>query len=335
MKTRSQNIRLGIFLTVSLGALLILISVFTTQQLLRQEDTYYVAYRDISVSGLEVGSQVRYLGIKVGAIRDIRIDSRDINSIVVRLALQPGTPIKQDATANITTLGITGLKAIEIGGGSNEAPFLKPDGFINPGTSITEEITGKAEVIAEKMESVLNNMQAFTSPQTLEKFTVLMERLTVAADNANASIEKVDRILVENRPELRAALLAAREAGERLNETSLVLQSTVERVNTLVRSDTIDQILGSTRDIAEAMRQTDIKGLIQEAGMVARQTNDLLLRLGSDLERNSMELSGTLTTLRFTLENLEETSEIVNRDPSVLLRGVRYKNAPDKYLRHE
>jgi phospholipid/cholesterol/gamma-HCH transport system substrate-binding protein len=335
MKTHAQNIRLGIFIAVSLAILLLMVGFFTTQQFLRQEDIYYVAYHDVSVSGLEVGSQVKYLGIKVGVIRDISIDSRDVNRIVVKLALNSGTPIKEDAVANITALGITGLKTIEIGGGSNEAPFLKPEGYIRPGTSVTGEITGKAEVIAEKMESVLNNLQTFTRPENLDKITILVERLTEAAEKANASLSEVDRVLAENRPELKATLLAARSATERLNETSLVLHATVGRVNQLVMSDTLGDILGNAREVSEALRKADLQGLIGELGAAARQTSDLLLLLGEDLNRNSRELSGTLSTLRITLENLEEASRVINRDPSVLLRGVRYKDTPDKMLRHD
>ncbi|MFP4622443.1 MAG: ATP-binding cassette domain-containing protein [Bacteroidales bacterium] len=66
---------------------------------------------------------------------------------------------QKNAQAEITSVGLTGLKAIEIRGGSNEAENLKPGSYIQAGSSITREITGKAETIAQKAEKVLNNLQ--------------------------------------------------------------------------------------------------------------------------------------------------------------------------------
>ena len=162
MRNRSQKIRLGIFLFVSLAILLSVIGFFTTREFFEKEDIYYVSYEGISVSGLEVGSPVKYMGIKVGTIKDIRIDPTNVNKVIIELSLQPDTPIKEDVQADITSMGITGLKAIEISGGSNKAQSLEPGSQIPAGSSLTQEITGKAEVIAQKAEKVLNNLQIFT-----------------------------------------------------------------------------------------------------------------------------------------------------------------------------
>ena len=77
--------------------------------------------------------------------------------------MDTGTPIKQDTQADIVTQGITGLKAIEIRGGTNQAEFLKSGDYISAGRSTAEEITGKANIIAEKAEKVINNLQIFTA----------------------------------------------------------------------------------------------------------------------------------------------------------------------------
>ena len=81
MITRSQKYRLGIFIAVSVFLIVLLLIIIGTEQFLKEQDIYYIAYRDISVSGLEVGSPVKYLGLGVGTIRDIEIDPEDINAI--------------------------------------------------------------------------------------------------------------------------------------------------------------------------------------------------------------------------------------------------------------
>ena len=130
MKNQAQKIRLGIFLVISSVILLVLVGYFTAQEFFKKQDTYFIAYEGVSVGGLEVGSPVKYLGIKVGTIQDITIDPEDVNKVIIELALKEGTPIKEDAVADITSVGITGLKTIEIRGGSNESRSLEPDSYI-------------------------------------------------------------------------------------------------------------------------------------------------------------------------------------------------------------
>jgi len=335
MKTRAQKIRLGIFLIVSLALLIAMIGLFTVQRFFQEQDTYYVAYEGISVSGLEVGSPVKYLGIKVGVIRDISIDPEDVSRVIVKLSLNPGTPVKADATAAITTVGITGLKTIEISGGSNQADFLPQNGYLKAGSSITEEITGKAEVIAEKVELVLNNLQRFTKPENLDKVTVMIETVTRLATQANATISTIDTVLSENREDVRATLTAAKVISDRIDSSTVDLQRMIYRINTLVESDTIGEILAGARDVAIKLREANITKLIEEMGQVAQQTNQLLLQLDQDLDQGSQEFVESLMLLRSTLENLNEASQMINNDPSILLRGTKVKDEPDKHLTND
>ena len=180
MKRKSQSIRLGIFIFFSSLILSFLIAFFAARQWFEKTDNYYISYQDVSVSGLEVGSPVKYMGVSIGLISGISIDPQDITSIIVELSVDTGTPIKQDTQADIVTMGITGLKAIEIRGGTNQAEFLKNGDYINPGRSAAEEITGKANIIAEKAEKV-TNIQIFTAPENLSKFTTSVDNIDISA----------------------------------------------------------------------------------------------------------------------------------------------------------
>ena len=114
MRHRAQRFRLGLFVLVSGALFVTLVGYFTTRRFLQETDPYYIAYQGVSVSGLQEGSSVKYLGIKVGIIESIRIDPKDIRRVIVKVALEPNTPIKADVHADIAAVGITGLKTIEI-----------------------------------------------------------------------------------------------------------------------------------------------------------------------------------------------------------------------------
>lgn len=332
MKGRAQKVRLGIFIMVSSALLLILIGFFTARRLFEKTDVYYVAYRDVSVSGLEVGSPVKYLGINVGSISDIFIDPDDVNRIIVRLSLKQGTPVKEDASADIVAMGITGLKTIEVRGGSNEAPFLEEEQFIRQGTSLVEDISGQAEVIAYKVEEVLNNLLDFTQPENLESISQTFNKISDLADNANQAVGMVNQVVAENRSDLRKTIEQANAIAQNADKTSLELKAAAQQFNLLMQSDTLGEILGNLRDISITLRETNLNELIENLALTAAQTQQMLIRLDGDIDRGSKDLGDNLLLLKYTLENLQDVSRKINTDPSILIRGQRARDIPDRRL---
>lgn len=330
---QAQRIRLGIFILVSLTLLLVMIGYFTARHLFEKKDFYYVAYTDVSVSGLEVGSPVKFLGINVGSISEIYIDSEDVNKIIVRLALREDTPIKVDAVAEIVSMGITGLKTIEIKGGSQDADFLPPESYISPGTSLMDDISGKAEVIAFKVEQVLNNLALFTHPDNLNKITRTVDHIATLADSARYTLSLVSQMMEENRTDIRQTVETSRLISQQLEMTSIEFHQAVTQVNHIMQGDTIRQMLGNLRDVSVTLKETDLNALIESLATATLQTQELLLQIGSDIDRGSETLTQSLMLLQNTLLNLNEASRKINTDPSLLIRGRNTKGTPDNLLK--
>jgi len=295
-------------------------------------DTYFISYHDVSVSGLEVGSPVEYLGIRIGSISGISIDEKDINSIIVELSVQPGTPIKKDARADIVTMGITGLKAIEIRGGSNQASLLSEREFINAGASTAEEITGRANIIAEKAEKVINNLQVFTDPENMQGVLDAIDEISELAGQLQLTALALDTVIHENREGLRETIGTSRQIAMNLDSSSRTLNKTLQSINDIVEGDTLGMILSNAHDISKQIRQADLKTLIENLAEVSGQTRILLTRIDQELDINSHEFNESINLLRATLSNLEEASTKINSDPSILLRSPGDKNIPDKRL---
>ncbi|MEJ2053935.1 MAG: MlaD family protein [Calditrichaceae bacterium] len=91
MISKSQKIRLGIFVVIAAIILIVTVLILSMNQLLMDQDIYFISYEDVSVLGLNEGSTVKYLGINVGTVRDIRIDPENVNRIIVRFAVRKGT----------------------------------------------------------------------------------------------------------------------------------------------------------------------------------------------------------------------------------------------------
>ena len=325
MPTKSQKRRLGVFIILIIIMLVALLLIIGTEQFLKEQDIYLISYKDISVSGLEIGSPVKYLGLGVGTIKDIQIDEQDISRIIIKIAVKSGTPIKKDAYAVIELLGITGLKVIEIRGGSSSADLLKPGEYIQAGGSISEMITGKAEVIMEKIELLINNLNQFSKPENLNKIIDL-------AENANRTFEGVDLVLRENRQDLRRIIAQTKVTGARLDTITQFLVPTPEEMQHVSLTDTLREIFSNINKVTNSLRKANMDRVIEELALTLDRTNRILKIVDHDMERGRDNLFVSLQKLRSTLEYLDETARMVNEDPSILLRGTEYQDLPDDDL---
>mgnify|MGYP003564474005 CR=1 FL=1 len=114
MATKAQKIRLGVFMLLAFLLLVGTVGTLAGIQMWNPRDIYFVSYKE-SVSGLDIGSAVKMKGVRVGPVETIKV-APDTESVRVELALDPGTPITVDNKAVGMSIGITGLKVIELTG---------------------------------------------------------------------------------------------------------------------------------------------------------------------------------------------------------------------------
>jgi len=74
----------------------------------------YEIYFTGSVSGLDKGAAVRYLGVGVGRVIDLRIDPRDSSRVEVIVDVDSRTPISPRTVAMLQLQGVTGLLYIDL-----------------------------------------------------------------------------------------------------------------------------------------------------------------------------------------------------------------------------
>ncbi len=85
---------------------------------------YYKTYFTESVSGLSLDSPVKLRGVEIGRVKSISISKKNSEEVEVLLEINKGTPIKKDTFALLDFQGITGLKHVELEGGSKDSPLL-------------------------------------------------------------------------------------------------------------------------------------------------------------------------------------------------------------------
>jgi phospholipid/cholesterol/gamma-HCH transport system substrate-binding protein len=88
----------------------------------------YEIYFGGSVSGLERGAAVRYLGVGVGRVQKLAIDPRDPGRVQVIVDIDSSTPISDKTLAELQLQGVTGLLFIDLKqmGANSPVPPLVP-----------------------------------------------------------------------------------------------------------------------------------------------------------------------------------------------------------------
>jgi len=112
-KDAGHNIRLGVF--VSLGIAVFIVGIYfigEKQQLFRKTFRVSGVFKD--VAGLQAGNNVRFSGINVGTVEDIRIASDSSARVEVLIGEDTRKFIKKNAVAGIGSEGLMGNRVLII-----------------------------------------------------------------------------------------------------------------------------------------------------------------------------------------------------------------------------
>ena len=114
MDSKINFLKIGIFIILS--SIFLLLAIFWLGKYgfeKKKFDEYSVYFKE-SVSGLNIGSSIKYKGFEVGNVNEIKINPKNSEEIQIDVLIKKGTPIKEDNYAILGNLGITGLKYIEL-----------------------------------------------------------------------------------------------------------------------------------------------------------------------------------------------------------------------------
>ncbi|OXA88918.1 MlaD family protein [Flavobacterium hercynium] len=128
-KQSGKTWKLGMF--VSIGLLLFIMAIyFIGKQKNLFGSTFRITSNFKTVSGLEIGNNVRFSGINIGTIDEIRLVND--SSVVVGMVIKDDVRefIKTDASASIGSDGLMGDKVLTISPGANSKTVVENNGKI-------------------------------------------------------------------------------------------------------------------------------------------------------------------------------------------------------------
>ena len=313
MITRSQKIRLSIFLIIGFTILFSILVLLVGTKIIEKRDQYNVVFEDTSVMGLQVGGAVLYRGIRIGRIENIQIDRNNVSDIIVSISVMRDTPIKADHEAILVLVGITGIKYIELRGGTNESEYLKSGDTIPTGRTVFDALSDRTEVLVHRIEMIMDNFIELTSRPNQDKIASILEN--------------TDSIIINTHDSLINTITNINEITAELAIASMIATDLLTKIDKIFDEERIYNIITNTETITNNLAEIDLAQInrtIQLTNETIQRTQTTISRIDTFVLRSTPDFNAIIEELRETLENLSEFSRIITEDPSILIRSRRH-----------
>jgi phospholipid/cholesterol/gamma-HCH transport system substrate-binding protein len=297
--SRAQRVRLGVFLVAGVLLLALFAAIPLGFRLKNTTNTYIAFFEGESLSGLEQGATVKFSGVPIGKVEKINYLPDDLKRVRVEMKIQSDFPMKTDMVATTGAMGITGLKYIEVTGGTNEAAMLKPGAELATKVSTFSTITGKAEEIVAKVELLLNHLNEISNPDSLRGIKEIL-------DNVATITRDVQGFVNETRPEVSRIAGTTHTFMGRLDSIAQDVKSITGRFDESISGDRIGKMLSQVDSAAIALRS-----VAENVALLVQQSRE--------------DITATMQNVRQASENADQLTKVLMENPSLLLRSENQK----------
>ncbi|MCH4158403.1 MAG: MlaD family protein [Acidaminococcaceae bacterium] len=307
-----------------------------------------------SVSGLKVGNEVRYAGVPVGSVKDIKVLP---NRILVTAAMNKGVQIPQGSVFSLGADGILGDKFVDI-----VAPEKVSGNFIPKDSAVTgttakglDEFMASSSKVLAKMEGIadaLNNV--FGDPEVQKSMRDGFINAKAIGENLTRLTGSMADIADANKGEINQMVSNMSAMTIRMNGVAAHLESIVSTAD--ANGATGANIAEMARNLADTSRKVqevstvlknvatdpktakDIQSTIHNASEASARANRVLKVLNDPHVRidelHSAKGGTWRTNLGVSLEPTEDTAlyvggASVGDDNKLDLQLIKKRNAWD------
>lgn len=225
----SQKTKIGLFVVT--GILVLVAGVFLIGSKKNMFSTTYNVWGTFkNTGGLQVGNNIRFGGVNVGTVKNIRILSDTVVRVDMIIQSDKREFIKNDVRATVGSDGLMGDKILTILPGSPNAPLLADGAQMH-----TEEPTDYGAIIT-KFTTVANNAEVITGA---------LADMSLQIKNGNGSIS---RLLYKNdlAVGLEGTMNNAKAITGSLEGIATQIRSGKGSIGSLLYTDTLANGLGRT-----------------------------------------------------------------------------------------
>ena len=315
MESKANFALVGLFVLMSLAAVLSFVLWFSNAQFDQQFDEYEVIFQG-AVRGISQGTEVRFNGLPMGEVTRLELDRADTNSVVVDIQVQAGAPIRLDSTARLEPQGLTGLNYIQISAGSDDVslmtdlPGAGPYRIQGRMSQIDNLVEGGEDVILGAQRALIR-VNTLLSEEAILDFQGILKNVRQITSNLQET--DVDTDL------LNRVLISFETAAKDVSSAAIAVDKASASFDLLVTSDAKSTLLRAETSMAE-LDQT-----LQQFRVVASNTDLAVTDVRDAINRVSnsglTDVEETLDGVRSAVESLQNILEDLERSPLAFVSG--------------
>lgn len=301
METKANFVLIGAFTLAGLLGILGFFLWFAQVELDRQFDYYDIRFS--SVAGLSNASDVRFSGLPVGQVVDVRLSDNQDGTILVRVEVDAATPVRTDSVATIEAQGVTGVSFVGIGPGSIEAALLEPTDDrpvpeITAGRSTLQSLSEDAPRLLEEALQLVSDVGDLLGSENRERINSIIANVESASTDFAETLDGVSAI--------STTVNDFAEQISRFNETLNTLTGDLTDV-----LQTADSTLSSIGELSEQG-----KGVLSTSADTLTSAQSAINRTESYV---ATELSLTTAELRAAVQSLQQEISALSADARALM----------------
>ncbi len=286
MENRAYALAAGLF-TLLLGAAVVLAAMWFSGE--TYEKTYYQLESKFPVTGLNEQAVVRFRGVDIGKVTDIRFDPKDSRTVLVDIAIQSDMTLTRSAYAELRYQGVTGLSYVMLDDPGTNAERLPP--ATEPGSAripireslfanlaeAGQQVLADAREVMKRINVLLSDENQVRLGRTFENIEVATRHISKVAqamepaarssdaliadvrktfqqaDKLLAEIGATNRELAQRLDALERVATSAEKAGASAEKAGNAVASLADNVETL----TLPRVNALADDLARASRNID------------------------------------------------------------------------------
>ncbi len=283
----------------------------------KDEMQKYLIYFNESVSGLNMNAPVKYRGISVGKVVDLRINPSNIEQVQATVEILKTTPIKETTVAKLTAQGITGLTYINLSLGNNNAPLLKvrkgePYPVIKSIPSLFKNVEKSLGGLSTQLSMTLEKTNRFLDDSNRQEVQKILKHTA-------SVLNRVDRLLDDK------TVTHLQASAANLDKFTLQLTQLTPRIDTFVTSSivwekNINSSFASIKDTYTGMGLI-MKDMAKSFATVERDVKDASLNIVPTINESLLQMQGTMIEFNEVMREYKRSPSDILFKESELKRG--------------
>jgi phospholipid/cholesterol/gamma-HCH transport system substrate-binding protein len=259
----------------------------------------YEIYFSGSVSGLDRGAPVRYLGVGVGRVVDMHIDPRDSSRVEVIVDIDATTPISEHTVAELGLQGVTGLLYIDLlEDRSSKRPTPTVTGLkypvIRSGPSRFDVFLASLPELVAAVGDLVQRAHLLLSDPNLKAVTATLDNLAVGTGRLPQLMHEIGTLVAELRG--ASADLAATVKGTRelIDAAGPDVEAAARRLRTISEhlasaSEHLDRVIAENRQDIRSFARDGLPE-IERFAREGREAAEDIRALSNSLRENPAQL---------------------------------------------